>query len=105
MARLCKLSLIERALISPGICRTTYESNIKIKEFSDIGQLKKTCLETMLPYFGIDPDERPDDLQLEVTVNRKSELGVLVPEGTYTFVLLDSGSITRLPETVQVAVG
>jgi hypothetical protein len=103
MARQYKLSLLERIVIAPGTCRTAYETNMKVSENTNIKLLRDSCEKGIRTYLGAAEDA--DDVFIDFTVNRRSEFGVLVPEKNFTVIIIDSGSVTRLPEEFVVTAG
>jgi len=102
MSRTYKFSLQERMLVGIDICRTIYETNIKIGENPNIEMLKKQLKEGIYTNLGI--REPAEGIHMEFAVNLKSSLGVQYTNEAYTIVIHESGKITRIPETFTVSV-
>lgn len=98
-----KFSLQERLFVGIDITRTVYETNIVVREHTNIDMLRKSLTEGICLNLGVD---NPADVSLDFTVSIKSEIGVRYTDKNYTLVIHESGRgrIKRLPETFQVDV-
>lgn len=94
-----KFSLRERQIVGMDVARTTYETNIGIKDHVSLDRLKKSVAEGICLNLGID---NPADIHLDFAVSLKAEIGVKYTNQNYTLVIHESGRIKRLPEVFTV---
>lgn len=94
-----RFSLLMSDPISAGTYRTMYETNVDVKSNPAIAILKEQTEKQIQDILGIRPEtaEKDKSYSMRYAVFQTSKLGVRVPEETYTLVITDSGSITRLP--------